>query len=254
MNELLVMLVTVTVAGFVHSAAGFGAALISMPVLTHLFRIQTAAPLVALQGLITSSSVLIRNRRGFDTKGAAKLILSSMLGIPVGGWALEQVDEGIVTGFLALVLIGYAIYSLIIAPRIAAGERATAGPANSMPSNSRRSVGAWVVGFLSGILAGAYNTGGPPLIIYGAIKKWPREQFKSILQSVFLVNGVMVVARHAAGGLITGPVLQYYLYSVPLLLVGVFLGTRVDRLVGPEQFRKLVMVLILLLGVSLLAL
>jgi hypothetical protein len=111
-----------------------------------------------------------------------------------------------------------------------------------------------MVGFLSGILAGAYNTGGPPLIIYGAIKKWPREQFKSILQSVFLVNGVMVVARHAAGGLITGPVLRYYLYSVPLLLVGVFLGTRVDRLVGPEQFRKLVLVLILLLGVSLLVL
>ncbi|MCK4832935.1 MAG: sulfite exporter TauE/SafE family protein [Anaerolineales bacterium] len=254
MNDLLVMLVTVTAAGFIHSAAGFGSALISMPMLAHLFGIQTAAPLVALQGLITSSSVLIRNRRGLDTKGAGKLILSSMLGIPLGGWALEQVDEGIVTGFLALVLIGYAIYSLIIAPRIAAAERATVGRANSKRSNSRRSMGAWVAGFLSGILAGAYNTGGPPLIIYGAIKKWPREQFKSILQSVFLVNGALVVARHAAGGLITGPVLRYYLYSAPLLLVGIFLGTRVDRLMSPEQFRKLVLVLILLLGVSLLVL
>jgi uncharacterized membrane protein YfcA len=254
LSDLLVMLVTVTVAGFVQSAAGFGSALIAMPVLTHLFRIQTAAPLVALQGLIISSSVLIRNRRGLDIKGAGKLILSSLLGIPLGGWALEQVDEGVVTGFLALVLIGYAIYSLIIAPRIAAGERATAGRANSKQDNSRRSMGAWVAGFLSGILAGAYNTGGPPLIIYGAIRRWPREQFKSILQSVFLVNGALVVARHAAGGLITGTVLHYYLYSVPLLLVGIFLGTRVDRLMSPEQFRKLVLVLILLLGVSLLVL
>jgi len=62
------------------------------------------------------------------------------------------------------------------------------------------------------------------------------------------------VARHAAAGLITGTVLHYYLYSVPLLLVGIFLGTRVDWLMSPEQFRKLVLVLILFLGVSLLVL
>ena len=254
MNDLLVMLVTVAAAGFVQSAAGFGSALIAMPPLTLLFGIRTSAPLVALQGLIVSSSVLIRNRRGLDTKEAGKLIVSSLLGIPLGVWALKRVDEGIVTGFLALVLIGYAIYSLIIAPRVAAGVQTAAGRESSEQSNSRRSMGAWVAGFLAGILAGAYNTGGPPLIIYGAIKKWPRERFKSILQSVFLINGALVVAGHAAGGLITGPVLRYYLYCAPLLLVGIFLGTRVDRLMSPEQFRKLVLVLILLLGVSLLVL
>jgi uncharacterized membrane protein YfcA len=72
------------------------------------------------------------------------------------------------------------------------------------------------------------------------------------MQSLFLVNGVLVVASHIAAGHLTTPVLTYYLYTAPGLAVGILLASRVDSRVDRERFRILVMAMILLLGLSLL--
>jgi len=281
-NEILMVMAVVAAAGFIHSAAGFGAAMVAMPALTLLLGIQTSAPLVALTGLITAPLVLLQNRRGLDIKEAGRLILASLLGIPLGVLALKQLDEQIVTGFLGIVLIGYASYTLYVAffskvgategvglrvseqdellsdsqrrPACWAGVARPPGLGELEWGGFREQAGAWIVGFLAGILGGAYNTNGPPLIIYGAIKKWPQERFKSILQSLFLSNTVLIVGGHAVAGSITPAVWQNYLYAVLPLLAGIFLGFRVAKRLNPDRFRKLALVLILLSGVSLLVL
>ena len=66
MTDLIIVLIAAGLAGFAHSAAGFGAALVAMPIHTLLFDVNTAASIVALQGLITSSTALVQNWRGLD--------------------------------------------------------------------------------------------------------------------------------------------------------------------------------------------
>jgi uncharacterized membrane protein YfcA len=246
MIDLVILLAAAGLAGLAHSAAGFGAALVAMPILTLLFDVKTAASIVALQGLITSSTVLIQNRHGLDFREATLLILASLVGIPIGFVLSRRVDQGLVTGALGILLIAYALYTLWDnsgAPREMPDDR---------PVNSWQGAGGLAAGFLAGILGGAYNTNGPPLIVYGAIRRWPPARFKSILQSLFLSNGLVVVAVRAAGGAFTPQVLTNYLYSIPTLLVGLLLGTRFSRRWAPEQFRRLILLLILILGILLL--
>jgi uncharacterized membrane protein YfcA len=111
----------------------------------------------------------------------------------------------------------------------------------------------WVypAGFFAGCLAGAYNTPGPPAIVYGTLRQWPRDEFRAGLQTLFLVNGLLVVASHSVAGHVTLTVLTYCLYTVPALLFGIFLASRVDHRVDRGRFRILVMGMILLLGSSL---
>ncbi len=235
MTGLLIAAI-VLAAAFLQSLSGFGFAIVVMPVLTLILGLQTAAPLVSLTALTVYAINVTRFRRAIQAGEVLRLGLASALGVPMGIWVLSNVEGTVVKQALGLLLLLFALYSVI-------------RPVTSWIPSAR-----WVypAGFLAGCLGGAYNTPGPPAIVYGTLRQWPRDEFRAVLQSLFLVNGVLVVASHIAAGHLTAPVLTYYLYTVPGLAVGILLASRVDSRVDRERFRILVMAMISVLGLSLL--
>ncbi len=248
MTQIAIVLIASALAGFVHGATGFGSALVAMPILTLFLGVATAAPLLALVGQLVTAAVLYQNWHALHFREALRLIVASTLGIPVGLILLRYGNETVITGILGVVLIGYALYALAIEPRLATSGRSAAACEEAW----------WLrfvslgTGFIAGVLGGAYNTNGPPVIVYGSIRRWPKEQFKSVLQSMFIVNGVFIVAGHAGAGLITKEVLYYCLYGVPASLAGMVFGFLLDRRLNAAYFRKIVLALILILGIVLL--
>jgi uncharacterized membrane protein YfcA len=228
----------VFVAATQQVLSGFGFALVVMPLLTLLIGVKTAAPLVALTGLTLYVINALRLRRAVNLCRVVRLGAGSLLGVPVGVWATGAVDERIVKGVLGAILVGYALYTLA-RPEVRTGAWL-------------RTPG-WIypAGFLAGCLGGAYNTPGPPVIIYGSLRGWPRDEFRAVLQAFFLVNAALVVASHLAAGHLTGPVLRLYGIAVVALGAGVWVGTRLDRWVSPQRFGGLVATMILILGASL---
>ncbi len=232
---ILVVVAVVFFAAFVQTLSGFGFALMVMPLLTILLTLRRAAPLVAMLGLTLYTVNLLRHRRSLDLDEVVRLIAASIPGIFVGIWTLSNVPERIVTAALGALLILYAIYDLAKPEALTLRSPAWAYPA----------------GFVAGCLGGAYNTPGPPLVAYGSMRGWSKEEFRGILQAVFFINASLVVSSHYAAHHITGRTISWYLYSVPALFLGVLLGSLVDRYLNRVLFRKLVMAMILLLGVSL---
>jgi len=227
--------VLVFAAAFIQALAGFGFAALIMPVLTWALGLPTAAPLVAIVALTVYVVNLLRYRQAINVREVLRLAAATALGVPLGIWALVHVDESSITTLLGLSLVGYAVYSLL------------------RPTTQRPCAHGWVypAGFLAGCLGGAYNTPGPPVIIYGSLRQWPKEEFRAVLQALFLVNGTLVVASHAVAGHFTAEMLGLYLWAAPALLLGIGLASRLDGRVDRERFRVLVTVMILLLGLSL---
>ena len=234
MTGLLIAAI-VLAAAFVQSLSGFGFAIVVMPLLTLLLGIRTAAPLVAVTALTVYVINVARFRRAINGAEVLRLGLSSALGVPMGIWIVSNADATLVKQALGLLLILFALYSL-------------ARPAAAWTLSPRWG---YPAGFLAGCLGGAYNTPGPPAIVYGTLRQWPRDEFRACLQTLFLVNGLLVVASHLVAGHLTAPVLTYCLYTVPALALGILLASRVDSRVDRERFRTLVTVMILLLGLSL---
>jgi uncharacterized membrane protein YfcA len=231
----ILIVIIVFVAAFAQSLTGFGFALVVMPLLTIALGIRTAAPMVALAALTVYTVNLVRYRRAINVSEVLRLGLASAAGVPVGIWVLSTADEDVVMRILGVVLIAYAAYSLF-EPRVRqALSRGWVYPA----------------GFLAGCFGGAYNTPGPPVIVYGSMRQWPRDEFRAVLQALFFLNAVLVVASHAVAQHLTKSVLLYYLYAVPALAVGILLGAVVDRRIDQNLFRKIVTAMILALGLAL---
>ena len=87
-------------AAFSQSLTGFGDALITMALLPGLIGIQTSAPLVAIFALTIEMIVLGRYWRSLDLRAILPVIAASVIGVPIGIWALRNVDETLVLSAL----------------------------------------------------------------------------------------------------------------------------------------------------------
>jgi hypothetical protein len=237
----------VFVAAGLQSLTGFGFALVVMPLVTLVTDLKTAAPLVALAGLTAYTVNLVRFHRAVDLGELARLGVASALGIPVGIWALVRVDELLINRVMGAVLIAYAVYALL-------RPQGVLSAGSGRPAAPRRLAQSWAnpAGFLAGCLGGAYNTPGPPVVVYGSLRQWPKDEYRAILQTLFFINGVLIVSSHLLARHVTAQVWTLYAWVVPALLLGLWIGARLDRYLDQERFRTLVTAMILALGVSLL--
>lgn len=207
-----------------------------MPLVALVIGVKAAAPLVAVVGFSLYSVNLIRYRRSFQRRIVLPLAVAAALGVPLGVWALSNLDEELVKSVLGVVLIAYALY----------------GAWKPRTAPLRSELWAYPAGFLAGCLGGAFNTPGPPVIIYGNLKQWPRDLFRSTLQALFLFSSSLVIVSHVAAGNLTRALLPTYLPLVPALLLGVWVGSLVDRRLNQQRFHTLVIVLLVVTGVLLL--
>ncbi len=218
--------------------AGFGLALVAVPLLAMVLPVATLVPLVVLLGVVVSLLNLLHLHHAVPGVRLGWLLLGYLLGLPAGLWFLIRAPEALVLGLLGLFLIIFALLSL----------------------SGRQPRGRWLrerrlaIGMLSGALGAAYGTNGPPVILHvGAHPEWGSDRQKATLTLFFLFSGGLTAAAQGAGGLLTGQVLVLALWSLPVLLGGALAGGRLYRRLGEHDYRRLVLALVLLAGMLLLA-
>jgi hypothetical protein len=234
---LLALLISLVVflAVFVQAFTGFGMAMVAMPALTALVGIHIAAPLVALVSLVARIGMIAHYRTHFELRGVWRLILASAFGIPLGLFFFHQLEVALVERLLGVIVVGYVLYTAL-SPR-----------APQLDSNRW----AYGLGLASGVLTGAYNIGGPPVVIYANSQDWPAIVFKSNLQAFAMTSAVLVVLSRGLNGEINDAVLLSLLLSLPAILVGLVLGFQMDRWAKGTFFRTVVLVLLFMLGLTL---
>jgi hypothetical protein len=224
-------------AALLRSALGFGDAVVAMPLLTMAVGLKTASPIVAFMGPTISLLILARNWRQVEFRSAGRLVAATLVGIPVGIYGLARLPEKPLKVLLGLVILGYGVFGLV---------RPAARIEREKPWL------AWAVGWTAGVLGGAYNTNGPPVVAYEMLKGWPPERFRATLQGYFLPTGAAILAGHGLAGLWTGEVLRGYLYSLPAIVLGVALGGWLHRRLPLALFAKFVYVTLAAMGALLL--
>lgn len=235
LSQILVVAV-IFLAVFTQSLSGFGVALVAMSLLPALINIQVATPLVAVVGVTIEFFLLWRYRSALNLQAVWRLVAASIIGIPLGVWALSRLDEDVVLAALGVLITGYAIYALL----------------NMRLPELRHSGWAYLSGFIAGVLGGAYTTSGPPVIVYGDCRRWERAEFKSNLQGFFFVSSIFIVIAHAFDQNLTPLVWRYYLLSIPAMIIGIIAGVSLDKVINPLLYRKIVLILLVFLGFRLL--
>ncbi|MEG1690091.1 MAG: sulfite exporter TauE/SafE family protein, partial [Hafnia sp.] len=122
------------------------------------------------------------SRKETDWKSAAVLIIFSLLGIPVGLYALSYLPDHIMKIGLGGFIILYSFYSLFI-PRL--------------PVYDKRWIAA-PMGAVAGALGAAFSTNGPPVVMYGMLRNLGPAAFRGTLNAFFTANNIAII-----GGLTT---------------------------------------------------
>ena len=222
-------------SAFTQGLSGFGVALVAMALLPNIIGIKDTIVLVALVALIVDLGVLLRYWQSLEFKKVLPLILASFIGVPIGIFLLRRADEKLALAILGIILVIYAFYALL---------------GLNLPELKGR-VWAYATGFFGGLLGGAYNTPGPPIIMYASCKKWEPDEFKGNLQSFFVQNSIVVVIGHFLSGNFTSNILSLFWQGLPFLLTGLLTGLAMDKWIDPKVFRKIVLVLLAIMGIRL---
>jgi uncharacterized protein len=186
--------------------------------------LSVAAPLAVLVSITIAAIVVAQDWKKIYLRSTAWLVFSTVLGIPAGLLLLTSSHQRIVKAALGMLIIMFSAYSLV----------------GRAPIELRRDSRGWllVCGFCAGVLGGAYGMNGPPLVIYGAMRRWSAQHFRATLQGYFLPASIIGMAGYWLAGLWTSAVTHYYVISLPLIFLAVFLGRVINHRLPGESFLK----------------
>jgi uncharacterized membrane protein YfcA len=237
-STTLYVLLVILAATLIRSALGFGEALVAVPLLAIRIPIAVAAPLAVLVSITVAAIILAQDWRSVHARSAGWLVVSTLFGIPLGLLLLTEGNQQLVKGGLAIIIISFSAYALI-------GRRPP-----ELHSDNRF----WLLlcGFLAGVLGGAYGMNGPPLAIYGAMRRWTAQHFRATLQGYFLPASIIGMIGYWLANLWSHEVTRYYLLSLVVVLPAIFLGRAINRRLQGAAFLKFVHVGLILIGTTLL--
>src|SRR5262245_44313716 len=216
----LPVLAVIGLATVIRAAFGFGEALVAVPLLALIIPVEVAAPLAVLVSVTVAGVVLLQDWREVHAGSAGRLIVSTLFGIPFGLLLLTSVAEPVVKAALAAVIITFSAYRLVGRSRFELKDDRLA----------------WLSGFGAGVLGGAYGMNGPPLVAYGALRRWSPERFRATLQGYFLPASLVGMIGYWVAGLWSPAVTRYYLMSLPVVLAATALGRVLNRRMDGRRF------------------
>jgi uncharacterized membrane protein YfcA len=233
----LFVLGIIFLASTIRATLGFGDAVLAVPILTMLLPPTQVGPLMALCSLSVAIWMTWRDWREIRFASTLPLLLAVCLGVPFGVYFLKSADGDVVKAGLAIIIIGFALFRVFGRGQLRKTSRLLT----------------FLVGFVSGVLCGAFNILGVVLAVYGAMVGWEVKQLRMTLQGVMLPAGLMLVANHGVVGHLTTQVMMLFLYALPLVCVASVLGQMLAHRVNPKRFEPVLTGMLFLIGVVLLA-
>lgn len=236
-TDLLLVIAGALASGFVTGLAGFGVGLTALGFWLHVMEPIVAGPLVVICSVVGQVRSIAHVRTDISVKRVLPLIVGGVVGLPLGVYLLNHVSGQDLKIGLGAFLIAYSVFGLTV----------RVGPlfTNAGPLSDGG------VGFGGGIFGGIAGLSGPLATIWCGLRGWTKDVQRATYQTYNLVILTLALAAYATQGLLTHEVGFLTLASIPGFLLGVQLGLMAYKRVDEEGFRKLVLVLLLVSGVSL---
>lgn len=210
------VLVAALAAGLAYGFAGFGAALIFMPVASARIGPVEAVTLEACMGLASVVTVLPGALKRADKRDTGILLVASLIGLPLGVWLLKVVDPGLMRWGIC------AVAALTLVALVAGWRRKTQDTPGALLG----------VGAASGALGGATGLTGPVMILFKLSGTGSAAEVRASTISFLTLLSMLLLPMLWLQGLIRAEALWMAVLVVPVYAVGALSGQGLFR---PER-------------------
>jgi uncharacterized membrane protein YfcA len=223
---------------FIRTITGFGSALIAIPLLSLLFGAKFAIPFILLYECLIDIMILGRDglKAKSDINQAWPLLVSGLIGIPLGTEILIHSDEELLKITIGIALIIFSILLLW----------------NVNLRLKRDRFGSAAAGLLGGFLCGSIGMPGPPMALLLSSQGFEKEEFRRLIVIFLTVVDFLTFFYFIWIGLINADMLLQGLKLLPAMLLGFIAGNFVFGKVDEVYFRRLALGVILAAGLLLL--
>ena len=233
----LAALAAIALAGaLLFGLTGFGSALVTIPLATHIVPLPFALALFALAYLVSALRVGLENPRNAVRGEWTRLVPMIVLGTALGVTALVNLPRSLGMFLLGAFVLSFALYSLARRP----------SPRVISPR------WAWLAGLGGGITSTLFGAGGPPYVIYLSQRGLTKEQFRATLGFATMTSISLRVLAFLLTGLLLDP--QVWIaaaLAVPAAFAGIAISRRLFHRISREALLRAVTVMLLASGASL---
>jgi uncharacterized membrane protein YfcA len=233
------LLGTAVFAGaFVSGMAGFAFSAVAGAILLHVFQPSEAVPLMMACSVGVQASTLLTLRQHIRWKQSLFLIAGGLLALPIAIFLLESADTRSLQIAFGGLITAYAGYSLF---------RPALSPIPSVDHQGRNIL----IGFGGGLIGGLTAMPGALPTIWCDMHGMPKDQQRGLVQpfiAAMQVSALMLMlSRHE----LPSNILIDLAVSLPPLAAGTMLGVVMFRRINEAAFRRLIMIMLLVSGLSL---
>ena len=240
MDIVLVCLIAAGLSGgFVNGLAGFGTSLFALGWLLQVMPPREAVAIALACSIATGVSGVWQVRRSINPRRLGVFLVPALAGIPLGLMALDIIDTRILSMFVGAMLLVYGGYFAV---------------RRNLPAISGR----WLaleagIGFIGGVLGAMAGLSGALPSMWLAMRPWPKGEQRGILQPFNMVILGLATVLLALDGGFDAQVLRNLLLALPASAVGAAIGLWLFGRLSDLGYRRLLILLMLVSGLSLLA-
>ena len=221
----------VLIAYLVRGVCGFGSGLIAIPVLSLMFPLKIAVPLVVMLDYLASAGQGVSLRQSIQWGEIPRLLIPALIGVSTGLLIFHKVDAGLLTRFLGGFVFLYALYALW-------------GPEMPRVSNW------WAVpaALSGGVVGTLFGTGGPFYVTYLKARQLDKNAFRATFACIFLLDGAARVTGYVGTEVVDIQLLVLLAMSLPVMILGMYLGGKIHTSLPAEVFTRGISILLLASG------
>jgi len=238
LTEAAVLAAIAFLGALIFGTTGFGAALVTIPLATHLVPLEFALALFVLADLAAALGVGLENPRNAVRAEWRRLVPMIVAGTACGVTLLVNLPRAAGMLLLGAFVLWFALFSLfrrssgkIISPRWA-----------------------WFAGFAGGITSTVFGAGGPPYAIYLSQRGLDKAQFRATMGLATLTSiSLRFIAFLLTGLLLDPEVWLKAIAVVPACLLGIWVARRIFVRISRDALMRAIALLLLATGVSLIS-
>ncbi len=231
---LLLLIFGIFLGFFVQTIIGFGAALISLPILLYVMPLSEGVAYLSIFNLISTPFYIYKEWKYIDRKLLKELALSSGLGVLLGILILVYGHPILLKKALGVFILLFVINSLIKRKEI-----------KLFPIMKP------IFGFLGGFFSGVFSTGGP---LYVIVVKDETTDIRVFRATMFGVLGFVTLIRIPAlamGEVLTIGQLHNSLIVLPFFILALYVGKKIYLKLNENLMRKFILGSLFISGIML---